>query len=154
MRLSTTDHIITLTRSPIILAPILHAFYSHLPATRNNILLSYLVLPFIIHQNTSDYLFKLSGRSTLRTMCSKQERLAGVDKRIETLKPVTNAAIIGLVKSGHLVIDGDLSVVPTRKTMLCPEGLERQLVAAQKLAGLFEHAEAPSIYQLLGITQL
>lgn len=40
MNFTTIDHIHTLQRSPLIVAPILHGFYSELQETQKNILFS------------------------------------------------------------------------------------------------------------------
>lgn len=154
MRLTTTDHIHTLHRSPIILAPILHEFYGAVQETKNNILLSYLVLPFVLHAPTTDYLLRVSARNSLRTMCSTKTRVAGLHKRVNSLREVTNTCLMSLMTAGFLAIDDELVIRPTTKTLPSPRGLENQMVSAKRLAQLFEDGDAPYLYKLLGISQL
>ncbi|HBP5580928.1 hypothetical protein CW310_07700 [Pseudomonas citronellolis] len=154
MDLTTTDHIHTLHRSPLILAPILHSFYLNVHEAPRNILLSYLVLPFVLHQPTSAYLYRITDRNSLRTMCSEKSRVAGIHKRIILLRQATNQALFSLINSEHLRIDDELTVQPVRKNIYCPDGIRPQLVSARNLARLFEDSDAPQIYKLLGMTQL
>ena len=154
MTAPTSDHIHTLHRSPLIMAPIIHAFYSELKQSPNNILFSYLVLPFVLHEPTSAYLYRLSTRSNWRTMISDKARISGVHKRIQTLREITNVTVMNLVNAGYLEIDDDLVVKPTAKKFPQLQGVERKVASARKLAGVLEEREPQHIYKSLGIARL
>lgn len=154
MRTPTSDHIYTLHRSPLIMAPIIHAFYSELKPSPNNILFSYLILPFVLHEPTSAYLYRLSTRSNWRTMISDKARISGVHKRIQTLREITNVTVMSLVNAGYLEVDDDLIVKPTAKKFPQLEGVERKIASARKLAGVLEEREPQHIYKSLGIAHL
>lgn len=154
MKLTATDHLHTLHRSPLIMAPILLAFYRQLQETKNNILLSYLVLPFVLHDSTATYLHRVNDRYSLRTMCSDKTRVAGVHKRIHSLRQVTNITLMSLVNAGYLIVGDDLVVRATKKTFPLMSGMEQQVASARNLAKLFENSDAPHVYKLLGIAQL
>ncbi|WP_080636219.1 three component ABC system middle component [Pseudomonas sp. ATCC 13867] len=154
MRLTTTDHIHTLHRSPLIMAPILHAFYSDLKETQKNVLLSYLVLPFVLYDSTSSYLHRVSDRSTWRTMISDKTRIAGIHKRVNSLRNITNVTLMSLVSAGYLIIDEDMVVRATRKRFPVIKGMGQKIASARNLAKLLEEREAPRVYKSLGIVQL
>lgn len=154
MRLTTTDHIHTLHRSPLIMAPILHSFYNEIKETQKNILFSYLVLPFVLHESTSLYLYRVSERNTWRTMISDKIRIAGIHKRIHSLRETTNTTLMSLVTAGYLSIDEDMIVRTTKKTFPTLKGLEQKIASARNLAKILEEREAPRVYKSLGITKL
>lgn len=149
-----SDHIHTLHRSPFVMAPIIHAFYSDLKPSPNNILFSYLILPLVLHEPTSAYLYRLSTRSKWRTMISDKTRISGVHKRIQTLREITNVTIMSLESAGYLEIDENLAVKPTTKKFPQLQGVERKIASARKLAGVLEDREPQYIYMSLGIAQL
>ncbi|MBF6032852.1 hypothetical protein H8F23_06285 [Pseudomonas sp. P155] len=154
MALTTTDHIHTLHRSPLIMAPILHAFYSELKVTQKNILFSYLVLPLVLHDATASYLHRISERNTWRTMISDKTRIAGVHKRIHSLREITNTTLMSLVSAGYLTVDEEMVVRATKKTFPPLQGLAQKVTSARNLAKLLEDREAPRVYKSLGIIQL
>lgn len=154
MKAPASDHIYTLHRSPLMMAPIIHAFYSELKQSPNNILFSYLVLPFVLHEPTSAYLYRLSTRSNWRTMISDKARISGVHKRIQTLREVTNVTVMSLVNAGYLEVDDDLAVKTTAKKFPQLKGVERKVASARKLAGVLEEREPQHIYKSLGIARL
>lgn len=154
MSLTTIDHIHTLQRSPLIMAPIVHAFFSELKETQKNILLGYLVLPFVLHETTGAYLRIISERNTWRTMVADKSRIAGVQKSINSLREVTNVTILSLVNSGYLTIDDDMVVRATKKKFPPLQGLGKQMTSARNLAKLLENREAPPVFKSLGIVQL
>ncbi|PVZ42567.1 three component ABC system middle component [Pseudomonas sp. CC120222-01a] len=154
MKLTTIDHIHTLHRSPLIVAPILYAFYSELQETQKNILFSYLVLPFVLHESTASYLHRISERNTWRTMVSDKTRVAGIHKRIHSLRKVTNITLMSLVSANYLVIDDDQVVRTTRKRFPPVKGMDQKMVSARNLARLFEDREAPWVYKSLGVVEL
>lgn len=154
MRLSTVDHIHTLQRSPFIMAPILHAFFSELKETQKNLLFGYLVLPFVLHDTTGSYLRSISERNTWRTMVSDKSRIAGVHKRIHSLREVTNITLMSLINSGYLTIDDDMVVRATKKTFPPLNGMGKKIASARNLARLLEDREAPPVFKSLGIVQL
>lgn len=154
MKPTTTDHIYTLHRSPLILAPILHAFYGELKGGEKNILFSYLVLPFVLHESTESYLHRVSDRNTWRTMVSDKSRVAGIHKRVHSLRQITNVTLMNLVNAGYLSIDEDIVVRATKKSFPVIKGMGKKIVSARNLAKLFEEMEAPWVYKSLGIVEL
>ena len=154
MNFTTIDHIHTLQRSPLIMAPILHGFYSELQETQKNILFSYLVLPFVLHEATSTYLHRISERNTWRTMVGDKTRIAGVHKRIQSLREVTNVTLMSLVSAEYLTIDDDMIVRVTKKTYPRLKGLGQKVASARNLARLLQDREAPRVFKSLGIVQL
>jgi hypothetical protein len=87
-------------------------------------------------------------------MCSDKTRVAGVHKRIHSLRQVTNVTLMNLVHAGYLIVGDDLIVRATKKTFPPMNGMVQQVASARNLAKLFENSDAPHVYKLLGIAQL
>jgi hypothetical protein len=87
-------------------------------------------------------------------MCSDKTRVAGVHKRILSLRQITNITLMNLVNAGYLIVGDDLVVRATKKTFPLMNGMESKVASARNLAKLFENSDAPHVYKLLGIAQL
>ncbi|RFQ14326.1 hypothetical protein D0N87_27745, partial [Pseudomonas sp. ATCC 13867] len=93
-------------------------------------------------------------RSTWRTMISDKTRIAGIHKRVNSLRNITNVTLMSLVSAGYLIIDEDMVVRATRKRFPVIKGMGQKIASARNLAKLLEEREAPRVYKSLGIVQL
>ncbi|AXI03700.1 three component ABC system middle component [Aquirhabdus parva] len=147
------EHFETLTRSPLVLARIINAFFQHLPNKDKSFLLGYLVLPIVLHPASQDFLRKARKTSSIRTFCNNRELLAGLPQRINAMRVITNLAIQNSLDCEQLKLGPDLSLdfIANKN----PESiLENQQKAAKNLAFIFEPYDVPAIYKLLGIKEL
>ncbi len=153
MKMNAVEHLFTLQHSPILLAPYLHQFYTHLPQRERNLLLSYLVLPMILYPPMQAYLLQARKTSNLRTMCAEQSRLVGLTYQVNQFKSQTNSAILILQAAECIEITHELSV-KTISTVNSNNANPLYLNAAQRLAILLSEDEIPFIYRTLGFKTL
>ena len=78
MSSNSIEHLFTLQRSPIALAPVIHNFFAHSEPRERDLLLSYLVLPMVLYPTMQTYLLAVRKTSNLRTLCNEQSRLVAV----------------------------------------------------------------------------
>lgn len=87
-------------------------------------------------------------------MVSDKSRVAGIHKRVHSLRQITNVTLMNLVNAGYLSIDEDIVVRATKKSFPVIKGMGKKIVSARNLAKLFEEMEAPWVYKSLGIVEL
>lgn len=153
MTLIAIDHIFTLQRSPIALAPVIHQFFASSQPRANDFLLSYLVLPMVLYPAMQDYLAKVRKTSNLRTLCDNQSRLIGLTQNTQLFKSLTHAALLVLQAEQAIGINEHLSV-----KSLCDvrtaNANPKLLKASIGLAQLCSEADIVSIYRTLGFKSL
>lgn len=153
MRANAIDHLFTLQRSPIVLAPHLHNFYAHVPPRERNLLLSYLVLPMILYPPMQAYLINARSTSNLRTMCSVQSRLVGLTHQVRQFKSLTHSSLLVLRAAQCIEISDDLSVKSIRNVN-AEDANPVHLEAASRLAKMLAEENIVSIYRTLGFKSL
>lgn len=153
MKGNPTEHLFSLQRSPYILAPVIHRFYEVSQPRERDFLLSYLVLPIVLYPPMTKFLMAANRKSSLRTMCSQQSRLVGLDSRVRDFKALTNASILILTAERSIEIGDDFSI---RSTITArSENVKKDLLdASQKLAAIFADTDVVSIYRTLGLKSL
>ena len=104
------EHLFTLQRSPIALAPVIHNFFAHSEPRERDLLLSYLVLPMVLYPAMQTYLLAVRKTSNLRTLCKDQSRLVGLTHNTQQFKSLTNAALLVLQAEQRIEITDDLTV--------------------------------------------
>lgn len=147
------EHIFTLQRSPIALAPIIHQFFASSKPRERDILLSYLVLPMVLYPAMQRYLLAANKTSNLRTLCKDQSRLVGLNHNVRQFKSLTHATLLVLKAEQSIEITGDLtvkSVGEVRVANACP----KQLDAARRLSMVCSEADVVSIYRTLRFKSL
>ncbi|EKA7406946.1 hypothetical protein QUO13_003995 [Vibrio parahaemolyticus] len=147
-------HIENLHNNAYVLAPIIEAFFESTEKREKDILLSYLVLPLIIHVESNEKIKKSNKRSTIYTIFSDAAIIYGINERVESFKNITNKCLLLSSLEKSIKIEDDMSVrFIERKvdfTFCDPE----QLKSAKKLAKLFNSHDIVEIYRKLGITKL
>jgi len=144
----------TIYNNPFIMAPLFPIFYQKLPVRNNSLLLSYLVLPLVLNPESRQFLKNAKSTSTIHTLVSSRDRMAGLSDRISSYKGLTNTSLQHAINTSALVIAADLSVATNPGRLdesLCPLNTSR---AASNLSRLFAPFEVPTVYRLLGINQL
>lgn len=153
MNAGPIDHLFTLQRSPIALAPVIHHFYQLSKARERDVLLSYLVLPLVLYPPMRSFLVNANVTSCLRTMCDKRERLVGLVDRVEQFKPLTHAALLVLTTEGSITFTDRMSVNSVgevRRANAKPELIN----AAKGLATICADEELITVYRMLGVKSL
>jgi len=147
------EHLFTIQRSPIVLAPLIHQFYVSSQLREKDLLLSYLILPMVLYPSMQKYLLNVRKNSTLRTMCSEQSRLVGLTYNVQQSKPLTHAAMLVLKAEQSIEITDELSVKSVRDVKI-DNANPKQLEAAHRLAMIFSEIDIVSIYRTLGFKSL
>ncbi|NBF16782.1 hypothetical protein GV729_16075 [Pseudomonas sp. Fl4BN2] len=153
MTASPIEHLFTLQRSPIALAPIIHNFFANSQPRERDLLLSYLVLPMVMYPAMQTYLLTVIKTSNLRTLCKDQSRLVGLTQNTQQFKSLTNAALLVLKAERSIEITKDLtvkSIADVRAANANP----KQLEAARRLSMVCAEADVVSIYRTLGFKSL
>ncbi|ATF95504.1 Uncharacterised protein [Cedecea neteri] len=153
MKPKAINHLFTLQRSPILLAPCLHQFYEKYASRERDLLLSYLVLPMLLSPPMQTFLIHAKGSSSLRTMCSQQSRLLGLTHLVQQNKSLTHASLLFLQTAESIEITDSLSVKSLRAVDTGGAN-PVHLTAASRLAILFAEVDIVTIYRTLGFKSL
>lgn len=148
------QHYVTLTRSPLLLSPIIETFFKEVKPVGKNILMGYLVLPIVLYPPSRDFLRKANARSSVRSFCADRRRLAGLQQRVVELRAVTNVAIQNGIDCDRLILRSDLSLEYAEQKINPIPIMPDETRAAKRLASIFEPYDVPTIYRLLGVTNL
>jgi hypothetical protein len=147
------EHLFTLQRSPIALAPVIHSFFAHSQPRERDLLLSYLVLPMVLYPAMQDYLLTVRKTSNLRTLCKEQKRLVGLTYNTQQFKSLTNAALLVLQAERSIELT-DALTVKSIKDVRATNANPKQLEAARRLSMVCAEADVVSIYRTLGFKSL
>jgi hypothetical protein len=147
------EHLFTLQRSPIALAPVIHNFFAHSEPRERDLLLSYLVLPMVLYPAMQTYLLAVRKTSNLRTLCKEQSRLVGLTHNTQQFKSLTNAALLVLQAEQRIEITDDLTVKSVGDVR-ASNANTKQLEAARRLSMVCAEADVVSIYRTLGFKSL
>lgn len=147
------EHLYTLQRSPYSMAPIIHQFYEESTPRERDVLLSFLVLPMVLFPPMRTFIINSNKKSSLRTLCQDQRRLAGLTTRVQELKSLTQASVLVLTAERGIEITPELSVKSIRPVQMVNTN-STYLETGRKLANLFSSVDITSIYRTLGFKSL
>jgi len=148
------DHYVTLIRSPLLLAPIIDAFFQEIKPAEKNILLAYLVLPIVLYPSSRNFLSAANSRSSVRTFCNDRSRLAGLPKRVAELRITSSLAIQNSIDCTRLILNPDLSLEYAELQSKTNPIMPLEIKAAKRLAVIFEPYDVTTVYRLLGVNNL
>lgn len=154
MTTNAIQHYVTLARSPLLLAPVIESFFQELRSSEKNILLGYLVLPMVLYPPSRDFLKQARATSSIRTLCSERIRLAGFPQRVNELRSTSSLAMQNSIDCGRLILHSDLSLEFGEHLINLSNGMQVEVKAAKRLASIFEPYNVPTVYRLLGVTNL
>jgi len=144
----------TIYNNPFVLSPLLANFYKNYNGQDNDILLSYLIFPLVLHSVTKDWLKKASTRSSLLSFGRQKENFFGLPQRIQEYKTITNKCLQHLIDNKHLKINDGLSVEVIKPDGACVNSLKESFTASANIVKIFKEYDVISIYKLLGVKQL
>jgi len=147
------EHLFTLQRSPIALAPVIHQFFASSQPRERDLLLSYLVLPMVLYPAMQEYLLAVRKTSNLRTLCKEPSRLVGLTRNAQQFKPLTHAALLVLKAEQGIEITHDLTVKSVGDVKAANAN-PKQLEAARRLSMVCSGADVVSIFRTLGFKSL
>ena len=92
-KIDIVEKLFVLHNNPFLFVDIFTEFYAAIGPQKNSLLLSYLVLPLVLPEQSRAVLCKDRGRTRLPTFAAKPERLYGLQGRIETYRAITNVTL-------------------------------------------------------------
>jgi hypothetical protein len=147
------EHLFTLQRSPIALAPVIHNFFANSKPRERDLLLSYLILPMVLYPAMQSALLGVRKTSNLRTLCRDQSRLVGLIHNTQQFKSLTNAALLVLQAEQSIELTDELTV-NSIKDVRASNANPKQLEAARRLSMVCAEADVATIYRTLGFKSL
>jgi hypothetical protein len=137
-----------------IFAPLLPIFFSSMPTKQNSVLLSYLLLPIVLHPPSQTFLVNANKRSAMRTLVSERERIYGIEKRLNERRAMTNLCIQYGIDVTALLLHGDGSVSARADALPIKNCPENVVAATRRLGQLFTPFDVPTVFRMLGIKRL
>lgn len=153
MTIAPIEHLFTLQRSPIALAPVIHQFFANSQPRERDLLLSYMILPMVLYPPMHKFLIRANKLSNLRTLCDDHARLVGLAHNTEQFKPITNAALLVLRAEKAIEVTDKLTVKSISDVHQANASSDL-LKASRKLAMICADADIVSIYRTLGFKSL
>ncbi|CAH7228710.1 conserved hypothetical protein [Vibrio chagasii] len=147
-------HIDSIHNNTYILAPIIESFYQETDKRNRDLLLSYLVLPLILHEESRVKILRSNIRSSIYTIFSDTSILYGINERVQSFKEVTNKCILLSSMEKSLNIDDDISVEFIARNIDYSFCNVDKINSAKKLAALFNSHDIVEIFRKLGINKI
>lgn len=165
----TIEHLYTLYNNPFFLSPIIVRFYqSYSGKQPNDLLLSYLILPIVLYEDSR--LVLLRRKKDLRVYLNfarkvevskadnieikKNNKLFGLPDRVDEFKHLTNLSLQYAVDRGCLRINEDLSISFIRYDFPKDNTLIAFLKASEHMAIMLKREKLTHIYMKLGVRKL
>lgn len=148
------QHYVTLTRSPLLLSPIIESFFQEIRPFSKNMLMGYIVLPIVLYPPSRNFLCNANARSSVRSFCADRGRLAGLPTRVAELRTTTSLVVQHAIDCDRLILNSDLSLEHAEQQNNSSSGMPNEIKAAKRLASIFEPYDVPTIYRVLGVTNL
>ena len=148
------DSLYIVHNNAFLLSPLLKEFYINYHGQDKDILLSYLVLPLVLHENTKITLKKSNVTSSLQTFGRNNDNYFGLPERVSEYKDITNKCLQYLIENGHIKINDKLSVEVSPKALGCDPSIKESKKSSKNLVKILRDYDIVTIYRLLGIKKL
>ena len=151
------DSISIIHNNIFVLTPLFVSFYKNYQeyGRKNDLLLSYLILPIVLNQKCIETLQNIKTTSNLLKLVSNKECMAGFSERFEFYKQITNQCIQYAIDCGHIKILDNLQVKIINSEI---QSIDPNLAAAMnltsKLFKLFKSMDIIHIYYAFGIKKV
>lgn len=159
------DRIYQIHNNPFVLTPLFAEFFRHIQPKPKNILLAYLVLPLVLHEDSKQWLVSAKTTSSIHTfsnkkcndkvkICNRKENLFGLQERVRLYKDLTNQCLQYAIDNQMIKINENLIVEVLKTENNVVENLKKSLKAASNLHKIFRDLDVVAIYRLLGVKEL
>ncbi len=144
----------------IVLSPLFIRFYNNMYKQPNNILLSYLVLPLVLNNESKNWLLKSKKNSSIYTFTEiknsklSHQNLFGMDESIQKYKNVTNQCLQYCINNDWLEITSELSIISNVEIPNTIKSLEESYKASGKITNIFKELYIVDIYRILGVKKI
>jgi hypothetical protein len=149
------DNILIIRNNIFVLTPLLVSFYKNYQGRKNDLLLSYLILPVVLNQKCIESLQNINVKSNLIKLVSNKECMAGFSDRFEFYEQITNQCIQYAIDCGYIRILENLQVqVINDEIQSIDPALAASMNLSSKLFKLFKSLDIVHIYYAFGIKSL
>lgn len=148
------NHIYKLYNNPFIFTPVIIGFYNKYHSQDKDLLLAYLILPLVLHDETKNWLKKARSSSSLSSFGRKKENYYGLPYRLAEYKHLTNQCLQYAQDNKFISIQEDLSVKILNSELHCLGQLKDSLKASENFVKVIKNLDVIAIYRLLGVKSL
>ncbi|WP_135611103.1 three component ABC system middle component [Methanococcoides sp. AM1] len=148
------DSVSQIHNNPFVLSPLIVEFFKYIPPKPQNLLLAYLVLPLVLHEDSKNWLSRAKTTSSIHTLKKNKENLFGLQERVYLYQDLTNKCIQYAVDNEIIKINDDLIIEVLKTEYNTAEYLKKSLKASSNLHKVFRDLEIVAIYRLLGVKML
>jgi hypothetical protein len=149
------ESIYAIYNNPFILTPILIAFYKNYVGNKNDVLLSYLVLPIVLEPDHITEIKVINSRTRLSRFTKNREFMSGFYDRLKAYKGMTNFCLQYAIDSNYIRIDEEMQVhVINQDTLFIEPTLSNALRIANTVPKVFKNINVVNIFKAFGIKEL
>lgn len=152
--IKSIKHIHKIFNNPFLFTPLFVIFYEKYSGQNKDILLSYLLLPLALHNETKTWLQNARSSSSLTTFGRNRENYYGLPERVNGYKHTTNKCLQYAIDNNIISINETLSIQVLKPTTGCSEAIKDAFKASENLVKIFKDIDVVSIYRSLGVKQL
>ena len=144
--------------NPFVLAPLFVEFFRHIQPKSKNMLLAYLVLPLVLHEDSKQWLVNAKITSSIHTFSNKKrnekDNLFGLQERVQRYKDLTNQCLQYAIDNRMININRNLIVEVLTTKNKTVENLNDSLKASSNLHKIFKDLDIVTIYKLVGVMEV
>jgi hypothetical protein len=138
-----------------VLTPLLISFYKNYKGQKNDLLLSYLILPVVLNSKCIEELKVIRNNSNLMRLVANKDCMVGFAERFEFYKQITNQCIQYAIDCNYITVTEDLQVkIINSDTLYTDPSLSNSTTLASNLHKLFKSLDVVNIYCAFGIKDL
>ena len=148
------NNIYKIYNNPFVFTPLIIEFFRVSESKPKDILLSYLILPLVLYEESRKSLVFAKTTSSLITFSRKKENFFGLAERVSQYKDITNLCIQYAIDNKIIKINSELTVEVLIENYNEVKSLKKELKASSKLHKIFRDLDVVAIYKLLGVKNL
>ena len=137
-----------------VLTPLLISFYKNYKGIKNDLLLSYLILPIVLNPKCIEELKVIRSNSNLARLVTNKECMAGFAERFEFYKQITNQCIQYAIDCKYITVTANLQIKVVNTDTYTDPSLSNSITLASNLHNLFKSLDVINIYYAFGIKNL
>lgn len=152
--IKSINHIHKIYNNPFLLTPLILNFYKNYRGQSKDILLSYLILPLVLHDDTRKWLQKARANSSLSTFGKNRTNYFGLPERIKEFKHTTNQCLQYAIDNRIISVSSEMQVNVLQPTIECVDFLTDAFKASENIIKIFKDMDVVFIYRALGVKKL
>jgi hypothetical protein len=138
-----------------VLTPLLISFYKNYKGQKNDLLLSYLILPIVLNPKCIEELKVVRSNSNLVRLVANKECMAGFAERFEFYKQIANQCLQYAIDCKYIIVTKELQIkVVNSEGLYTDPSLSNSITLASNLHNLFKSLDVINIYYAFGIKNL